>query len=73
MQVNVCSIGGSAGIVLPEEVLRRLHVWPGEMLCLTETSSGYLLTPCGEEAAGQMDSAREGMSRYRNALRGLAG
>ena len=38
--VKITTIGNSVGIVLPKEVLNRLHVEKGDMLYLTESPEG---------------------------------
>lgn len=44
----------------------------GDSVFLTETPEGYAITPYDPEFAEQMEIARRGMARYRNALRELA-
>jgi len=39
---------------------------------LTETPTGYTVTPYDPEFAEQMEAARRGMSEFRNALHELA-
>jgi putative addiction module antidote len=43
--VKITTIGNSVGIVLPKEVLNRLHVEKGDSLYLLETPEGIQLTP----------------------------
>ncbi|WP_027186137.1 transcriptional regulator [Desulfovibrio inopinatus] len=72
MRATVTKIGNSIGIILPEEAVARLKVTKGDNVFLTETAEGYSITPYDPELAEQMEAARRGMSRYRNALRELA-
>ena len=72
MRATVTQIGNSTGIILPKEAAARLKVKKGDAVFLTETPTGYAMTPYGPEFDAQMDAARRGMSRYRNALRELA-
>jgi len=72
MRVSVTQIGNSTGLILPKEVAARLKVKKGDSLYLTETPDGYVVTPYDPEFEAQMESARAGMSKYRNALRELA-
>lgn len=65
-------IGNSVGLVLPKEILSRLHVSEGDTLYLTESPDGYRLTPFDPEFARQMEAAEAVMRRRRDALRELA-
>jgi len=69
---KVISIGNSAGIVLPKEVLARLNVKKGDTLYLTEGPQGIRLVPFDEEFARQMEAAREIMRENRDVLQRLA-
>jgi len=68
----VTQIGNSTGLILPKEAAARLKVKKGDNVFLTETPSGYAITPYDPEFAAAMEAARHGMARYRNALRELA-
>lgn len=70
--VKVTTVGSSAGIVLPKEILAKLRVEKGDMLYITETPDGIQLTPYDPEFEAQMESARRVMRRNRDALRRLA-
>lgn len=72
LTVKVTTVGSSAGIVLPKEALARLNIGKGDVLHLTETADGYLLTPYDPEFEAQMQAAEDGMAQYRNTLRALA-
>lgn len=72
MRATVTQIGNSTGLILPKEVAARLKVKKGDSVYLTETPEGYSVTPYDPEFEAQMESARKGMARYRNALRKLA-
>jgi putative addiction module antidote len=71
-KVKVTTVGSSAGVVLPKEVLARLKVGKGDVLYVTETSSGIELSPYDPAFEHEMEAARRVMRRYRNALRQLA-
>jgi putative addiction module antidote len=72
-QVKVRSIGNSLGVVLPKEILTRLNVRNGDILHLTEAADGSMrITPYDPEFERQMQLARQGMAKFRNALRELA-
>lgn len=72
LTVKVTTVGNSTGIVLPKEALARLNIDKGDVLHLTETADGYLLTPYDPEFEAQMQAAEDGMAQYRNTLRALA-
>jgi putative addiction module antidote len=69
---KVTTVGNSAGITLPKEVLARLRVGKGDMLCLTETPEGILLTPYSADFAEIMEAAETVMREDRDVLRALA-
>ena len=71
-RLKVTTVGNSAGVVLPKEVLARLKVGKGDSLYLTETPGGYVLAPYDPAFEEEMAAARRVMKRYRNALRELA-
>lgn len=70
--LKITSIGGVAGIVLPEEVLHRLGVAPGDTLYLTETPRGIELTPLDPKVAQQLAVAEGVMPDNREVLKRLA-
>ena len=73
LHLKVRKIGNSLGLVLPREVLTRLHVQDGDTVFLIETpDGGYNLTPYDPDFAEKMQKAEEIMHRYRNTLRALA-
>lgn len=73
INLKIRKVGNSLGVVLPLEVVNRLHVEDGDRLFLTEAPEGsYRLTPYDPEFEVQMKLAEEGMARYRNTLHALA-
>lgn len=72
-QLKVRAIGNSLGVVLPKEILARLNVRNGDSLHLTEAPDGSMrITPYDPRFEAQMRLARQGMAKFRNALRELA-
>lgn len=69
---KVTTVGSSSGIVLPKEILERLHLRRGDAVYLTETPSGVHLTPYRPDFADAIEAGRKLMRRYRNTLRKLA-
>jgi putative addiction module antidote len=71
--VKVRKFGNSLGVVLPKEVIHRLHAGDGERLFLIEApDGGYRLTPYDPGFEKKMAKADEIIGRYRNALHVLA-
>ncbi len=70
--VKVITVGSSTGIVLPEELLERLHIKEGDTLYVTETPGGLQLTPYDPDFAAAIEAGQRVMNKYRNALRRLA-
>jgi len=72
MRATVTQIGNSTGLILPKEAVARLKVKKGDSVYLIETTDGYSITPYDPEFEAQIEAARRGMAKYRNALRELA-
>jgi putative addiction module antidote len=71
-KLKITSIGNSAGVILPKEVLEKLRVEKGDTLFLTETPNGFELSPHDDEVEHQMEIAEKVMRENRNLLRKLA-
>lgn len=72
MKLKITTVGNSAGVILPRELLARLRVRKGDALYATELPDGVKLTPFDPELAGQMEVAERVMREDRNVLRKLA-
>ena len=73
VKLKVRKVGHSLGVVLPKEVINRLHTQDGQTLFLVETpDSGYRLTPYDPAFEQKMAKAEEIIDRYRNTLHVLA-
>lgn len=70
--LKITTIGNSAGIILPKEVLEKLRVSKGDTLTLTETPDGIQLTPYNADFAEAMDLAEQIMREDRDVLKKLA-
>ncbi len=71
--LKVRKIGNSLGVVLPKETLALLGVSEGDELIVSEAPNGEMRITRGEvDLDRQLEAARKGMKRYRNALRELA-
>lgn len=72
LALKLTQIGNSVGFVLPKEAASRLKLEKGDVLYLTESPSGYHITPYDPEFERQMQSAERIMKKRRNVLRALA-
>jgi putative addiction module antidote len=70
--VKVTTVGNSTGIVLPNEVLEQLHIAEGDVLSVTTTPRGILLTPCRADFAAAIEAGAEVMRQYPKTLKNLA-
>ncbi|WP_066094169.1 AbrB/MazE/SpoVT family DNA-binding domain-containing protein [Xanthomonas massiliensis] len=73
MKLKITAIGNSAGLILPKELLARLHVEKGDELYAVETPDGIRLTTYDPELAAQMEVAEQVMRQRRTLLHKLAG
>ncbi|MFY9753355.1 MAG: AbrB/MazE/SpoVT family DNA-binding domain-containing protein [Candidatus Acidiferrales bacterium] len=73
LKLKVRKIGNSLGVVLPKEVVTRLHAGDGDRLFLIEAPGGaYHLTPYDPSFEKKMEKAEDIIGRYRNTLHVLA-
>jgi len=72
LKAKVTTVGNSAGITLPKEVLGKLKIGKGDYLYLVETPHGYEVTPYNEEFVRQMKLAQKVMKEDRDVLKVLA-
>jgi putative addiction module antidote len=72
MKLKITTIGNSAGIILPKELLARLRVDKGDELYAVETPDGIRLTTYDPVFAAQMEVAEKIMREDRDVLRKLA-
>ena len=73
VQLKVRKFGNSLGVVLPKDVINRLHTGDGEPLFLIEGPDGsYQLTPYDPGFEKKMAKADDIIGRYRNTLHVLS-
>ena len=72
MKLKITTIGNSAGIILPKELLARLRLEKGDELFALGIPDGIRLTTYDPTLAEQMDVAERIMRQDRNVLRKLA-
>ena len=73
MKLKITTIGNSAGVVLPKELLAHLRVEKGDELYVAETPDGIKLMPHDPTLEQQMQVAEKIMREDRAVLRRLAG
>jgi putative addiction module antidote len=72
MKLKITTVGNSAGIILPKELLARLRLQKGDELFALETPDGIKLTPFDPTLSEQMEVAESIMREDRAVLRKLA-
>ena len=72
MKLKITTIGNSAGVILPKELLARLRVQKGDELYALETPDGIKLTAFDATLAAQMEVAETIMRERRTLLHKLA-
>lgn len=72
MKLRITTIGNSAGVVLPKELLARLRLDKGDTLYVTELPDGIKLQPYDPAFAEQMAVAETVMRRRRTLLHKLS-
>jgi len=73
IELKVRKFGNPLGVVLPEDVVKRLRTGDGEKLFLFEAPDGtYRLAPFNPAFERKMGKAGGVIGRYRNALHKLA-
>jgi putative addiction module antidote len=72
MKLKITTIGNSAGVILPKELMARLRLGKGDALYALETPDGVKLTVFDPELAKQMEVAEQVMRDRRILLHKLA-
>lgn len=72
MKLKITTIGNSAGVILPKELLARLRLEKGDELLALEIPDGIRLTTYDPKLAAQMEVAEKIMRDHRDLLRKLA-
>lgn len=72
MKLKITTIGNSAGVILPKELLARLRLGKGDELLALEIPDGVRLTVYDPKLAAQMEVAESVMREDRNVLHKLA-
>lgn len=72
MKLKITTVGNSAGVILPKELLARLRLGKGDELYALETPDGIRLTAFNPILAAQMEVAEQIMREDRQVLHKLA-
>lgn len=72
MKLKITTVGNSAGVILPKDLLARLRLGKGDELYALETPDGIKLTVFDPTLAEQMEVAEQVMRRRRTLLHKLA-
>jgi putative addiction module antidote len=72
MKLKITTVGNSAGVILPKELLARLRLEKGDELYALETPDGIRLTTYDPKLAAQMDVAEQVMRADRLVLHKLS-
>ena len=72
LKAKVTTVGSSAGIILPKEIMAKLHIEKGDTITFIETPNGIEITAYDPSFDEEMTNARKVMGDYRNALKKLA-
>lgn len=70
--LKLSQIGNSVGVILPKEVLARLHLEKGDTVFMTDTANGFRISPYDATFDEQMTQARIIMKKRRAVLHELA-
>lgn len=70
--LQIIKIGNSQGVILPKEMLDRLHVALGDKLYVRDTAVGLSLSAVDPDFVDAMDKAEEIMREDRDILAVLA-
>ena len=72
MKIKITTVGNSAGVILPKELLARMRLEKGDTLYATELPDGIKLSPFDPKLTSQMETAERVMRKRRTLLRKLA-
>lgn len=72
MKLKVTTVGNSAGVILPKELMTRLRIEKGDELYATELADGIKLSAYDETLANQMEVAERVMRKRRTLLHKLS-
>lgn len=71
-ELKLRKIGSSVGVILPKELLERLHLSEGDQVFADTNQNGISLTPYDPAFKEAMAAFSRTRKKYRNALHKLA-
>jgi putative addiction module antidote len=72
MKTVIRKIGNSEGVIIPREILDKMGMSAGDSLSIICEGNSIKFVPEKNDLALQLEAAREGMAKYKIALRELA-
>ena len=72
LNLKLRAVGTSTGLLIPKEMLARLHAEKGATLYAVETPAGYTLTALDPTVKRQVEAGEAFMDRYRDVFAALA-
>jgi len=72
MKIKITTVGNSAGVILPKELLAPLRLQKGDTLYATELPDGIKLSAFDPKLEKEMEIAERVMRKRRTLLRKLA-
>ena len=70
--LKIRKVGGSAGVILPKDLLDGFNLQVGDELSLTTSENGFELSPYDEDFARRVRAFERSRRKFRNAYRELA-
>ena len=70
--LKIRSIGTSAGVILPKDLLDSLDLKVGDALAVKRSENGFELSPYDENFARKVRALERSRRKFRNAYRELA-
>ncbi|MCY6492562.1 AbrB/MazE/SpoVT family DNA-binding domain-containing protein [Leptolyngbya sp. GGD] len=70
--LKVEKVGDALGVVLPEEILKKLEVQEGDTLYIIDTPDGIKITACDPNLEKAIQAYEKVNQKYTNALRELS-
>ncbi len=55
IKLTITTVGNSSGLIVPKDVLSRLHLQKGDEFHLLETPDGFRITTYAPDFAAKMD------------------
>ena len=70
--LKIRKVGGSAGVILPKDLLDKMNLKIGDELAVKASEYGFELSPFDEDFARRVRAFERSRRKFRNAYRELA-